>query len=72
MMNLFRAFTRKQPPARQDALDRLSSVYRRKMALLIEKERVASDRRGAVRDHAAVAPFDARLRAINAELLAIG
>lgn len=58
--------------AREQALTALHHAYRQRVMLLSEKERVAADRAEAVRRHRKVASFDARLRAINAELLSIG
>lgn len=58
--------------AQVDSLSSLRVVLNRKRLLLVEKEIVAAERKEAVRRHKATSAYDAKLRAINAELLSIG
>lgn len=62
-----------QPPSAQDqSLAQLRALYRQRHHLLVEKEILVVERARAVRQRKRVSDFDARLRAINRELLSIG
>ena len=70
-----RHIIRKQPEAssaQNETIDRLRHLYRSKALLLNEKEVLCAERAEAVRKHRKVSSFDARLRAVNAELLKVG
>lgn len=58
--------------AQAEVLSSLHALNRRKRLLMIEKEILAAERKQAVRQHKRLSTYDARLKAINAELLSIG
>ena len=60
------------PSAQDQSLSRIAALYRQRQNLLVEKEIVAAERARAVRQRKKVSHFNARLKAINAELLSIG